>query len=125
MLRSSLCDYCDVYILVSGTTTVPNTGEVASTNIRKSIIIKNCAPFTDCISEIDNIQIDNAKHIDIVMLRCNFIEYNDNYYKRFGSLWQYYKDKPFSNANGATADNDNSALFKFKIKIAGRIGNLG
>ena len=66
MLRSSLCDYSDAYIPVSGTITVPSTGEAANPNNRNNII-KNCAPFMDCISEINNTQIDNAKQIDIVM----------------------------------------------------------
>ena len=56
----------------------------------------------------------------------NLIEYSDNYSKTFGSLWQYYRDEPFLNNNGAIADfptdNNNSAWFKFKTKIAGRIG---
>ena len=64
ILRSSLCDYSDGYILVSGTITVPNTAAAgAVANNRKNIIIKNCAPFTNCISEINNTQIDNAKDI--------------------------------------------------------------
>ena len=52
MLKSSLCDYSDAYILVNGTITVENTGTEAAPNNRKCMIIKNCAPFTDCISEI-------------------------------------------------------------------------
>ena len=52
MLKSSLCDYR--YILVSGTITVPNTGTTAASNNRKNIIIKICAPFTNCISEINS-----------------------------------------------------------------------
>ena len=56
----------------------------------------------------------------------NLIEYSDNYSKTYGSLWQYYRDEPFLNNNGAIADfptdNNNSAWFKFKTKIAGRIG---
>ena len=63
VLRSSLCDYSDAYILVSGTMTIPNTGTAANPNNRKSIIIKTCAPFTACINEINNTEIDNAKDI--------------------------------------------------------------
>ena len=67
MLRSSLCDYSDAYILVSATITLPNTvaAGAAASNVKN--IIKNCAPFTNCISEINNTQIDNAKDIDVVM----------------------------------------------------------
>ena len=55
MLRSSLCDYSDAYILVSATITVPNIEAAgAAANNRKNIIIKNCAPFTNCISKINN-----------------------------------------------------------------------
>ena len=53
MLKSSLCDYSDVYILLSGTITVENTGTAAVANNRRNVIIKNCCPFTDCISEIN------------------------------------------------------------------------
>ena len=69
MLKSSLCDYSDAYILVKGTTTVNNTAAqgAAANNTNKKVIFKNCAPFTNCISEINNTQIDNAKDIDIVM----------------------------------------------------------
>ena len=88
MLKSSLCDYSDAYILVKGTITVNNTGTAAAPNNRnKKVIFKNCAPFTNCISEINNTQVDNAKDIDIVMLMYNLIEYSDNYSKTSGSLW--------------------------------------
>ena len=76
MLRSRLCDYSDVYILVSATITVPNTAAAgADPNNRKNIIIKNCAPFINCTSEINNTQRDNARDIDIVKPMYNLIEY--------------------------------------------------
>ena len=81
MLKSSLCDYSDAYILVKGTISVNNTAADcdAANNTNKKVIIKNCAPFTNCISEINNTQIDNAKDNDIVMSMYNLIEYSDNY----------------------------------------------
>ena len=104
MLRSSLCDYRDAHVLVSATITVPNTAAAgAVANNRKNIIIKNCAPFNDCISELNNTQIDNAKDIDTVMPLYNLTEYSDNYSKTSGSLWHYYKDEAFLNTNGAVA----------------------
>ena len=127
MLRSSLCYYSDAYILVSVTITVPNKAAVGAIqkNI-KNIIIKSCAPFTNCISDINNTQIDNAKDIDIVMSMYNLIEYSDDYSKTSVSLWQFYRDQPFINDNGGIADfpadNNNSVSFKYKTKIAGRIG---
>ena len=96
MLKSSLCDYSDAYILVKGTISVNNTAAAgaAANNTNKKVIFKNCAPFTNCISEINNTQKDNAKDIDIVMPMYNLIEYSDNYEKTTGSLWQYCKDIP-------------------------------
>ena len=86
MLRSRLCDYSDAYILVSATITVPNTvAAVENQNNIKNIIIDNCVPFTNLISEINNIQIDNTKDIDIVMSMYNLIEYSDNHSKTCGS----------------------------------------
>ena len=73
MLRSRLCDYSDVYILVSG-----------------NIIVRNCAPFTNCISETNNKKIDNAN----VMPMYDLIEYSDNYFEISESLWQYYIGEP-------------------------------
>ena len=64
----------------------------AATN--KKGFFKNCAPFTDCISEINNTKIDNAKDLDIVMPMCNLVEYSDNYLKTSGCLWQCSRDEP-------------------------------
>ena len=88
MLRSSLCDYSDAYILVKGNKTVNNTAaaDADSNNANKKVMFKNCAPFTDCISQTNNTQVDNAKDIDIIMPMYNLIEYSDNYSKTFGSL---------------------------------------
>ena len=65
--------------------------------IDKNVTFKNYAPFTKCISRINNENIDNAQDIDIVMPMYNFIEYSDNYSKTSGRLWQYYKDDPNDN----------------------------
>ena len=78
----------------------------------KGVTFKNCAPFTKCISRINNTDIDNAQDIDLVMLMYNLIEYSDNYSETSGSLWQYYKDIPNNNLA-------NSESFKFKVKITG------
>ena len=130
MLKSSLCDYSDAYILVKGTITVNNTAAqgAAANSANKKVIFKTCAPFTNCISEINNTQIDNAKDIDIVMPMYNLIEYSDNYAKTTGSLWQYCKEIPARNANDEItefADGNATDSFKFKLKITGRTENGG
>ena len=70
MLKSSLCDYSDTYILVKGTITITGAGDDAAARQAderdKGVVFKNCAPFSNCISEINNTQVDNAKDIDIV-----------------------------------------------------------
>ena len=82
--------YSDSYILVKGIITAPNTAaaDEAANNANKKLIFKNCAPFTDCISEINNTQIDNAKDIDVVIPMHNLIKNGDNYSKTSGSLWK-------------------------------------
>ena len=89
LLRSSLCDYSEAYILVKRNITFNNTAGagVAANNINKKVIFKNCAPFTNCISKINNTQTDNVEYIDIVMPMYNLIEYSDNFSKKSGSLW--------------------------------------
>ena len=56
MLKSSLYDYSDAYVLAKGTITVPNTeaADADANNTNKKVIFKNCAPFINCISKIDN-----------------------------------------------------------------------
>ena len=89
MLRSSLCDYSDAYTLVKGNTSVNNNAaaDVDANSINIKVIFKSCAPFINCISKINNTQIDNAEYSDIVMPMYNLIEHSDNYSKTFGSLW--------------------------------------
>ena len=74
---------------------------------------KNCALFTNCLSEINNTQIYNAKDIDIVIPMYSLIEHSNNYAKKSGSLWQYYRDEPNDNLT-------DSESFKSKIKITGK-----
>ena len=117
MLRSNLCDYADSYIFVKGTITITGAGanaEERQTDEKdKEVTFKHCAPFTKCISRINNTDIDNAHDIDIVMPMYNLIEYIDNYSKTSGSLWQYYKDDPNDNLT-------DSESFKSKVKITGK-----
>ena len=132
MLKSSLCDYRDAYILVNGTISVNNTAAqgAAVNNNNNKVIFKICAPFTNCISKINNTQIDNAKDIDIVMPMYNLIEYSDNYAKTTGSLWQYGKDIQARNANANDeitefTEGNLTDSFNFKLKITGRTENDG
>ena len=69
------------------------------------MILKSCAPFVDCIREINNTQVDNAKDFDVVMPMYNLLEYNNDCSKMSGSLWQYYRDETAVDAaNGDILD---------------------
>ena len=108
MIRSSLCDYSEAYILVKGTITVENTGTSAAPNNRdKKIIFQNCVSFTDSISEINNEEIDHAKnmqYVDVVMPMYNLIEHSDNYSKTSGNLREYHRNEPFIDNIGNIID---------------------
>ena len=130
MLKYSLCDYNDAYILVKGTISVNSTAAESAdaNNTNKKVIFKNCAPFTNCISEINNTQVDIAKDIDVVMPMYNLIEYSDNYAKTSGSLWQYCLDiPPLDNANAITFFTEANLIdsFNFKVKFTGQTGDNG
>ena len=121
-LKSSLCDYSDSYILVKGKITITGAGDDAAARQaderNKGVALKNCAPFTNCISEINNTQIDSCKDLDTVMPLYNLLEYSDNYAKTSGSVWKYYRDEP----NDNLADSES---FKSKIKITRKTPNNG
>ena len=122
MLRSSISD---TYMLVKGNITVNNTADAGAdaNNTIEKVIFKNCASFTNCICKINNIQIDNAEYINIVMPMYKLIEYSDNYSKTSGSLWQYCKDIPVVDDHDAIVDfNGANATdsFNLKTKITGQ-----
>ena len=101
MLKLSLCDYSDACRLVKGTITLVGEGAEAAAieadENNKQAIFKDCAIFTDCITEIYNTIVDNAKNHDVLTLMYNLIEYNDNYSGTTASLLQYHKDEPKDN----------------------------
>ena len=91
-------------------------------------MLKNCAPFTDCITEIDNPQVDDTQKNDAVMPIYNLVEYSDAYSKTSGGLWQYYRDETALGNNSNITDfpdNNDSTSFKFKQQIRGQTGNGG
>ena len=60
-IESSLSDYSDAYILVAGNiTATPN-------NAVTQVIFKNCAPFKDCRTDINNTFVEYADFINIAM----------------------------------------------------------
>ena len=131
MLRSSLCDYSDAYILVKGTITVTAPGaNNGANNIsdrkNRPLILKNNAPFVSCITRINGELIEDANDLDIVMSMYNLLEYSKNYRRTIGSLYNYYRDELSDDADDNNFDNINvvnSNTFKYKNKITGNTYN--
>ena len=114
-LESSLCDYSDAYILVTGNiTATPN-------NAATQVVFKNCAPFEKCRTEINETFVDDAQHINIAMPMYNLIEYSDNYSDTSGSLWQFKWDQQPINNNEPFIDitAENSSSFKYISNLIG------
>ena len=75
MLKSSLCDYSNAYIPMSGTITITVEGvDNNSKRTNKGVIFKDYAPSTGCKSEINNTKVDNAKVLVVVILVYKLIE---------------------------------------------------
>ena len=126
MLRSDLCDFSGAYIVVKGDITLTNdAGRDFIDERHRLLAFKNNAPFTSCISKINNIIIDNTGDLHVVMPMCNLNKYSKNYRKTTGSLWNYYRDQPIDipannyNANPIAI----SESFKYKSIITGKTSN--
>ena len=123
MLKASLCDYSDSYILVKGTISIAAQAGDNTNNGNKEVIFKNFVPFTDCVSEINNIQIDNAKEIGVLIPMYSLIEYSNNYSKTSGSLLKYYRYEQTLTDTGTIAnfhDANNSTFLNLIKKTAER-----
>ena len=126
MLRSALCNYSDVYIVVKERISVTGTENANTRN--KYLFFKNNAPFRSCISKINNTLIDSAEDIDTVMPMYNLLEYSNNFSMTSGSLWNYYRDEGNDPAN--EIDNNDNMMnnnkrttrnsFEYKSKVIGR-----
>ena len=110
-LESSLCAYSDAYALVTGNITVIDS------NANTKVAFKNCAPFRECSTDINENVIDEAEHINIAMPMYNLIEYSDNYSDTSGSLWQFKRDEIEGDVDltvNAQHIPNNSSSFKYK-----------
>ena len=115
MLRSNLCDYSDVYIVVKGRIRVTSTNNANRRN--KQVTFKNTAPFISCISKINNTSINNAEDLDIFVPVHDLLEYNNNYSMTPGCLWNYYRDNFNSRINNNKTTTSKS--FEYKTKLIG------
>ena len=110
-LESSLFDYSDAYILVTGNITV------ADGDANTKTAFKNCAPFKECRTEINEIFVDKTEHINIAIPMYNLIEYSDNYSDTSSRLSQFQRDEIEGDVD-LTVDAQhvpsNSSSFKYK-----------
>ena len=113
-LKSSLCDYSDAYILVTGNITVKRRN-AAAFNAATQVVFISCAPFKDCRTEINDNFVDYADFIKITMPMYNLIEYCDNYSDTSGSLWDFNRDEIVDNAN--VTNDDYAPSFKYKANL--------
>ena len=99
-IESSLYDYSDAHILVTGDIAVTRTITAVAgdnhqnkqpLNATTQVPFKNCALFKDCRTEINDTSVDYADSINIAMRMYNLIEYNDNYSDSSGGLWSFKK----------------------------------
>ena len=108
ILRSDLYYFSDTYTVLKEITAVTNPDNAKR---NKSAAFKNNAPFINCISKINSVQIDNAEDLDVVMPIYNLLEYSKNYKRTTGSLWNYYRDET------SNPLSSNSESFKYKTSI--------
>ena len=111
VIKSNLCDYSDAYILVTGNMRATGGGDT-------KFAFKNCAPFTKCITHINDEHVDNADNLNIIMPMYNVIEYSDKYSDTSGSLWQFKRDEQYmNNRNPDNANTDDSISLKCKSNL--------
>ena len=110
-IKSSLCDYSDAFVLVTGNI-------IGTANNNTDVAFKNCAPFSTCTTKVNDVFVDEANHIYIAMPMYNLIEYSDNYSDTSGSLWQFKRDEVL--ANNADLTIVNSESFKYKAALVGK-----
>ena len=117
-LNASLCDYSNAYILFKGTITligqVTDTEAIQEDRNNKQVVFKNSASFPDCMTEINNTQVN----INNVNPMHNLIEYSDNYLLTTGTLWRYQNDVP---RNPMT----DSISFQFKTRFVDNTNDQG
>ena len=136
MLRSDLCDFSDAYIVVKGDITLTKTNKRRIIDIRNRFLaFKNNAPFTNCISKINNVLTVNAEDLHVVMLMYILFEYSKNYRKTRRSWWNYLRNEPNNPPLNPPVGNNpltfnynadpitNFKSFKYKSSITGKTSN--
>ena len=102
-----MCDYNDVYIVVTGNITVTNPNN----DVYDKLILKNNAPFYSCLTKINGEFINFSEDLDVVMQMYNVLCYSKTYRKTTVSLFNYYRDERNSGYS-----NNNRDRIHYSIK---------
>ena len=116
VIKPNLCDYSDAYIFV--TVDIKVADVAADTNVA----FKNYAPFTKCVTHVNDENVETAENLDIIMPMYNLIEYSNNYADSPGSLYQFKRDEsPINDAeNPSNVALYNSTSIKYKASLLGK-----
>ena len=104
VLKPNLCDYNNAYISVKC--------DIAFIGYQATrVAFEHCAPFTKCVTKIDETTINDTEDQDLVMPLYNLIEYSSNYLAATGSFWFYSRDE-VTNFNPEFENNNNVKCFE-------------
>ena len=80
-IKTSLCDYSDAFILVTGNITVNAANDI-------DVALKKSAPFSACKTVINDVFVDEANHIYNAIPMYNLIEYCElfRYIRKFMAI---------------------------------------
>ena len=100
------------------------TGDIKVVDVaaNTNVAFKNCAPFTRCVTHINDEHVETTENLDIIMPMYNLIEDSDKYADSFGNLYQFKRDEsPMNNTkNPINVAINNSSSFKYKVSILGK-----
>ena len=128
ILRWDLYDCSDAYIVVKRTATVQKENNRPIDRYNRNLILKKSPPFISWILKTNNVLIDDAEDLDVAMPMYNLIEYNKNYSKISGTLWNYTRyilvdtitsseSESQTSITGKTPNDGNKRQFKFSVPL--------
>ena len=86
VIKPTLSDYSDAYILVTGDI------KVIGGDDNTKVCFKNCSPLIRCVTHLNDEHVETAENLNLVMSMYNLIGYSDNYSDTSGSLFQFKRD---------------------------------
>ena len=113
VIKPSLCDYSDAYILVAGNIQNKPAGSI--------VAFKNCAPFRTCDVTINDEHVEKNRRFKHCNAYVQFLQYSENYQNSTGILYQFKRDEPSD--NNADVENDTTSLVHISKLISGTDNN--